>query len=169
MSDVTVRAAAITDAAAICRVYNQGIEDRVATLETELRSPEERQAWLTARGPRHPVVVAQRDGVVVGWGSLNQFNARPAYEHVADLSVYVDRAARGQGVGRQLLERLVELGRSIGYHKIVLAAFPTNRPGVALYERLGFTGRAQQAPDDVRARWGSCIGGHVEASWRCGG
>jgi phosphinothricin acetyltransferase len=134
-----VRAATLDDADAICRIYNQGIEDRVATLETELRTPEERRHWLASRGPRHPVIVADdQRGEVVGWGSLNVFNAREAYRFVADFSVYVDRAWRGKGVGRVLLERLVDLGRRHGYHKLVLSAFPTNESGMALYEKMGF-------------------------------
>ncbi len=136
---LSVRPAQGRDAEAICLIYNQGIEDRVATLEAELRTPDERLEWLTARGPRHPVLVATTDGHVVGWGSLNRFNPRPAYDHVADLSVYVERGWRGRGVGRRLLEALVETARQLGYHKMVLAAFPTNAAGMALYERLGFT------------------------------
>jgi len=136
---VTLRPAAASDAAAICLIYNQGIEDRVATLETELRTPAERREWLAARGPRHPVIVAEADGAIVGWGSLNVFNARPAYQHVADLSVYVERGWRGRGVGHRLLEGLVDRARAIGYHKMVLATFPTNAGGARLYERLGFT------------------------------
>ena len=138
MGEVSVRAAAAADAAAICVIYNQGIEDRLATLETELRTPDERHAWLAARTPRQPVVVAETAGQVVGWASLNRFNPRPAYDHVADISVYVERAWRGRGVGRQLLARLAELGRELGYHKLVLAAFPFNAAGMALYERTGF-------------------------------
>ena len=57
-----IRAATPADADAICRIYNQGIRDRVATLETEERTPEERAQWLEARGPRHPVLVAEADG-----------------------------------------------------------------------------------------------------------
>jgi len=136
---VTLRPARAGDAEAVCEIYNQGIEDRVATLETELRTPEERREWMAARGPRHPVIVAESAGVLVGWGSLNVFNARPAYCHVADFSVYVERAWRGRGVGHRLLERLIEIAREIGYHKMVLATFPTNTGGVRLYERLGFT------------------------------
>jgi L-amino acid N-acyltransferase YncA len=135
---VSVRPAAPKDAAAICRIYNQGIEDRVATLETELRTPTERLQWLSARGPRHPVIVAEVGRQVAGWGSLNSFNPRPAYDHVADLSVYVERQWRGKGVGRRLLGRLIELARGLGYHKMVLATFPFNSPGIALYQRLGF-------------------------------
>jgi phosphinothricin acetyltransferase len=135
---LSVRPAALADAAAVCRIYNQGIEDRLATLETEPRTPGERHQWMAARGPRHPVIVAEAAGDVVGWASLNRFNARPAYDHVADLSVYVERGWRGRGVGRCLLEGLVERARELGYHKLVLAAFPFNAAGVALYARLGF-------------------------------
>lgn len=138
MGDVSVRAATAADAAAICAIYNHGIEDRLATLEIELRTPAERAEWLAARGPRHPVVVAETGGQVVGWASLNRFNPRPAYDHVADLSVYVERGWRGRGVGRRLIERLVDLGRAHAYHKLVLAAFPFNTAGMALYERSGF-------------------------------
>lgn len=138
MSDYRVRAATTADAEAICRIYNQGIEDRVATLETELRTPEERAAWLAARGPRHPVIVAEDNGPIIGWGSLNQFNARDAYRHVVDFSIYVERAYRGRGVGKVMLARLIELAREQRYHKMVLSAFPSNSGGMALYERLGF-------------------------------
>lgn len=133
----SVRPARAADADAICAIYNEGIEDR-ATLETEPRTPEERRSWLAARDARYPVVVVESDGVVVGWASLNVFNARDAYRHVADISVYVARAARGKGAGTVLLGRLVALGREGGFHKLVLAGFPTNTASVALYRRLGF-------------------------------
>ena len=139
MSDLSIRRARATDAAAITMVYNQGIEDRVATLETELRTQEERRAWLAARGDRHPVLVAERGGQVLAWASLNPFNPRAAYAHVADLSIYVARGARGTGVGRALLARVIDEARSLGFHKMVLAAFPTNTAGMRLYARMGFT------------------------------
>jgi phosphinothricin acetyltransferase len=165
VSDYRVRPATEADAAAICRIYNQGIVDRVATLETELRTPEERRQWLAARGPRHPVIVVEiaspaavagaepatastrpptaRAGQAppaptVGWGSLNQFNPRDCYRHVVDFSIYVERAFRGKGVGTVMLARLVELAREHGYHKMVLSAFPSNTGGMALYEKMGF-------------------------------
>jgi phosphinothricin acetyltransferase len=138
MASIAIRAAEPADAAAIAVIYNQGIEDRLATLETETRSADERRRWLAARRLRHPVLVGEVGGHVVGWGSLNPFNSRPAYDHVADFSVYVERGWRGRGVGRRLLEALVVRGRELGYHKLVLAAFPFNAAGVALYRRLGF-------------------------------
>ncbi len=136
---LAVRDAALADADAICRIYNQGIEDRLATLETELRTPQERREWMTARGARHPVLVADLDGAVAGSASLNRFNPRAAYDHVADISVYIARDWRGRRVGRALLETLIVRARALGYHKLVLAAFPENAAGMALYARCGFT------------------------------
>ena len=135
---VIVRRATIDDVPAITRIYNQGIVDRVATLETDERDEDERRSWLASRGERHPVLVACRDRQIVGWGSLNSFNPRPVYRHVADLSVYVERDARGTGVGSTLLAALIAEGRRLAYHKVVLAAFPTNVAGVRLYQRHGF-------------------------------
>jgi L-amino acid N-acyltransferase YncA len=137
-----LRDATAADAEAICRVYNQGIEDRLATLETEQRTPQERREWLAARGPRHPVLVAEVAGgaapEVVAWGSLNVFNPRRAYDHVADFSIYVERSWRGRGVGRRLLEALIARARTLGYHKLVLSAFPFNPAGMQAYRRAGF-------------------------------
>ena len=136
---VRIRDATPDDAPAIARVYNQGIEDRTATLETELRSAEERAGWLASHGPRHPVLLAvDPGGAVLGRGSLNRFNPRAAYDHVADFSVFVEREMRGRGVGGALLDALEARARAIGYHKMVLAAFATNVPGTRLYERRGF-------------------------------
>ena len=164
MTGYRLRLASASDAEAICRIYNQGIEDRVATLETELRTPEERRHWLASRDERHPVIVAEveSEGVfgraeparaylrppsvqagltapaTIAWASLNIYNARAAYRFVADISVYVERGWRGRGVGRVMLEKLAELGRAHGYHKLVLSAFPGNATGMALYTKSGF-------------------------------
>jgi L-amino acid N-acyltransferase YncA len=134
-----IRDATADDTASIARIYNQGIEDRMATLETQLRTPDERAAWLAARVSRHPVLVAvDADNAAIGWASLNSFNPRPAYDHVVDISVSVARGERGRGVGDALLGALEQRARLLGYHKMVLAAFPTNAPGMRLYERHAF-------------------------------
>jgi phosphinothricin acetyltransferase len=90
MTDLAIRAAT-EDAAAICLIYNQGIEDRIATLEIELRTP---RAAAVAGGaePASSVFVAVVEETIVGWSSLNVQSAT-AYQHVADLSVYVDALA----------------------------------------------------------------------------
>src|SRR5713226_4734242 len=131
---ILIRPAVPADADAICTIYNQGIEDRQATLETTLRTPDERVAWLTGRSPRHPVLVA-RHGAVVGWASLNPFNPRPCYEHVADLSIYVASGARGTGVGSLLLDTLIWAAPGLGYLKLALDAFPFRLARCVRYAR----------------------------------
>jgi phosphinothricin acetyltransferase len=134
-----IRNATPDDAAAIARIYNQGIDDRLATLETAHRDAEERAGWMAAKGPRYPVLVAEDEsGEILGWGSLNQFNPRSAYDHVVDFSVYVAREARGRRIGSLLLDELESRARQLGFHKLVLAAFPHNDAGMKLYARHGF-------------------------------
>lgn len=135
----TIRLATLADAERIAEIHNQGIEDRLATLETELRSAADRVEWLAARDGRHPVYVLERDGVVMAWASINMFNPREVYRHVADFSIYVHRSARGMGTGSRLLDWVIQEARRLGFHKLVLNAFPTNGAGMALYARHGFT------------------------------
>ncbi|RMF84568.1 MAG: GNAT family N-acetyltransferase [Nitrospinota bacterium] len=137
-ADLYIREATFADLPALCEIHNQGILDRVATLDVEPHTLEEKEEWFTRHGPRHPVLVAEAGGEVVGWASLNTFNPRQAYQYVADLSVYVERRWRGKGVGRRLLETLIPLGKALEYHKIVLSAFPFNAAGMRLYQGQGF-------------------------------
>lgn len=135
---LTMRHATEVDIPAITRIYNEGISDRIATLETELRTEDERRSWLRGRGERYPVFVAEHGTEVVGWASINPFNPRAAYRYVADFSIYVARDARGKGVGSQLLAAIIDEARRLGYHKLVLAGFPFNAAGIHLYRRFGF-------------------------------
>ena len=119
------RRACMDDLDAIRRIYNQGIEDRLATLETGLRSFDDvAQWWDDHEG--FPVLVAIADGVIVGWASLNRFSHRCAHAEIADLSVYVARSHRGRGVGFALLRDLESQAIAGGFHKIVLHALTEN-------------------------------------------
>ncbi len=137
-AELTIRQASEADIPAITRIYNEGIVDRLATLETEQRTEDERRAWLLSRSERHPVLVAVQRGSVVGWASINPFNPRAAYRFVADFSIYVAREARGQGIGSRLMAAVIAEARRLGYHKLVLAGFPFNNAGMRLYRRFGF-------------------------------
>src|SRR5215471_16216407 len=137
--ELYIRAARFADLPLIQDIHNQGIADRVATLDTELRTVADTQLWFKRHGLRHSVLVAEAGGSIAGWASLNTFNVRPAYQYVADLSIYLARPWRGKGLGARLLSPLIALAGELGYHKIVLSAFPTNTAGMRLYARQGFT------------------------------
>ncbi len=132
------RAATPADAAAIARIYNQGIEERIATFETEPRTPAQIEAMLRERGDRWPMVVAERDGAVVAWAGTGPYRGRPCYEGVGEFSVYVDRGARGTGAGRAALAALVEACERRGLWKLVSRIFPENVASRALCARTGF-------------------------------
>jgi phosphinothricin acetyltransferase len=133
-----VRFARPADAFEIARIYNQGIEDRVATFETEPRSAEQIERVLVEKGDRYPTVVAEREGAVVAWAAASSYRSRPCYEGVGEFSVYVDRAARGSGAGRAALERLLDACEQRGFWKLVSRVFPENAASRALCRRLGF-------------------------------
>src|SRR5687768_15252246 len=101
-----VRPARLADAAAIAHIYNQGIEERIATFETDPRSVGDMQTWLTEREGRYPVIVAEQDGQVVAWASAGAYRARDCYAGVAEFSVYAERGARGTGAAQAALEGL---------------------------------------------------------------
>jgi L-amino acid N-acyltransferase YncA len=136
--EVAVRAADAHDLEAIRGIYNQGIEDRCATLETSPYDVEDIMAWWVQHDERYVVLVAEDQNCeTVAWASLNQFSHRCAHNAIADLSVYVARSRRGIGIGNVLLPDLVNRARGV-FRKIVLHALNDNLAGRRLYERLGF-------------------------------
>jgi phosphinothricin acetyltransferase len=132
------RLATPADAAAIAAIYNEGIADRVATFETEPRTPEQIAALLKDKGDKFPTVVAERDGTVVAWAGASAYRSRPAYAGVAEHSVYVARDARGTGAGRVTLNALCRLYAERGFWKILSRIFPENVASLALHEKCGF-------------------------------
>jgi phosphinothricin acetyltransferase len=135
---IRTRIATAADAATIAAIYNQGIADRIATFETEPRTPEQIATLLADKGDRYPTVVAERDGHVVAWAGAGPYRTRPAYSGVAEHSVYVARAARGSGAGRVTLNALCRLYAERGFWKIVSRIFPENTASLAVHEKCGF-------------------------------
>jgi len=134
---IAARAAGRDDLEAIRRIYNEGVEDRTATLETEPKSSEDMAAWWSDHDQRYAVLVAVEENAVVGWASLNRFSHRCAHNAIADLSVYVARSERGKGIGTILLRDLERHARE-AFHKIVLHALNDNAAGKRLYATAGF-------------------------------
>ena len=132
------RVAAEADAEAIARIYNEGIADRVATFETEPRTPGDIARGLLERSPRWPTVVVEREGGVIAWASASEYRSRPCYAGVAEFSVYVERDARGTGAGRAAMEALVRECEGRGIWKLVSRVFPENEPSRKLLAKVGF-------------------------------
>src|SRR3954453_19208028 len=128
------RTATAADTEAIARIYNEGIEDRVATFETRPRSAADVGAWLDGV---HPVVVEQ-GGDVVAFAATSNYRPRDCYPGIAEFSVYVARAARRRGAGRVAMEALLDAAEAAGFWKLLSRVIVENHASRALLRALGF-------------------------------
>lgn len=135
LSAMSARPATPADAAAIARIYNEGIEDRIGTFETRRRSAADIVAWFDGV---HPVVVVEEAGEVIAFASTSAYRARECYAKIAEFSVYVARARRGAGAGRAALAALIVAAAEAGVHKLVSRIFPENAASRSLCRALGF-------------------------------
>ena len=123
------------DAEAIARIYNEGIEDRVATFETRPRSAGDVRTWFDGV---HPIVVAEDQDRVLAFASTSTYRPRDCYAGIAEFSVYVAREARGRGAGRVVMEALIAASERAGFWKLVSRVFPQNTASLRLLKSLGF-------------------------------
>ena len=133
-----IRLAAAGDAEAVRRIYNHEVEHTTHTFDMVPRTLEEQQAWLEQRQGALGVLVAEIGGQVTGFASLSEYRARAAYRTSVESSVYVDEAARGQGLGRKLLAELVELATARGFHTMVARISGGHEASIRLHESAGF-------------------------------
>ena len=124
------------DAAAVTEIYNQGIEDRIATFETELRTVADIAPWFDhALGF---VSVTAPSGTVVGYAVAHPYSDRCCYRGIGEFSVYVRRSHRGRGVGQIAMAALIDASRAEGLWKLMSRIFPENRASLNLMARMGF-------------------------------
>ena len=134
---VCLRYAAVEDAPALLEIYRQYIETPI-TFEAELPPAAEFAKRIASFGSVYPYLVAEEDGRAVGYAYAHRFAERWAYQWGAELSVYLDRACRGRGLGRRLYETLMELLRLQGVRTVYGCVALPNPRSEALHEALGF-------------------------------
>jgi len=114
-----IRPAEDHDAAEIARIYHQATQDNLATFESFLVRPEDREQWMREHSDDYPLLVAEGNGKVLGWASLQPYHARPRIPGIVELLIYVDRDYRRHGVGRELMRAVEARARASGYFKII--------------------------------------------------
>jgi L-amino acid N-acyltransferase len=133
-----IRAVIPGDAAAISDIYNEAVLNSTATYQEITETLEDRLQWLAGHGPEHPVLVAEIDGVLAGWASLSRFHPRSAYRFTVENSVYIHVDHRRRGLGRALMEDLIERAHQLGYRSIVAGISGDQEPSLRLHHSLGF-------------------------------
>jgi L-amino acid N-acyltransferase YncA len=133
-----IRQATLEDLAAITEIYNEAILNTVATFDTQPKTLEEQEIWFADHGPRYPILVAERDSIIVGWASLTKWSDRCAYSDTAEASLYIKEREQGKGIGRKLLEAIIREGQEAGLHTVIARIAEGNGASIHLLESMGF-------------------------------
>jgi len=136
---VEIRKAVYTDVPAITGIYNEAILTTTATFDKEPKTTTSQRKWFKAHGPKNPIVVAVADGKVVGWASLSAYSDRCAYAETAEISVYVKKSFRNQGLGKKLMQAVLDAGKKAGLHTVISRIAGGNNVSINLHHELGFT------------------------------
>lgn len=135
------RLATLDDLPAIVAIYNSTIASREVTADTEPVSVESRLPWFHEHQPgRRPLWVieqGEREGII-GWISYSNFYGRPAYAGTAEVSIYIDQAWRGKGVGRYALRAAIAFAPQVKVHTLLGFIFGHNQASLALFAKFGF-------------------------------
>lgn len=122
----------------IVDIYNQIIPSRLATADLEPVGVASREAWFHSFTPTHPIWVMKDVDNIVGWVALEHFYGRPAYEHTAEISIYIDKSARHQGLGKRALDFVIKQLPDLGITAIVAYIFSHNLPSQKLFKSMNF-------------------------------
>lgn len=154
-----IRAAVESDLPSITEIYNQAVLRATGTFDTEPKTLEQQRDWFSRHGASHPVIVAEEAGKVVGWASVSPYSDRCAYARTAEVSVYIDEAARGRGLGGDLLEGILAAGKKAGILQVLARVTEGNEASLRLHAKRGFfeAGRLRQ----VGEKFGKVLDVHI--------
>lgn len=136
---IVLRQATVADAPAIAAIYNHEVDNTTATFDLVPRTLAEQEAWITARsGAFSAIVAVNPEGEVLGFGALSPYKERAAYRTSVEDSVYVDRSLARRGIGRLILEHLLDVARDSGFHAVFARIEASGAASRALHEACGF-------------------------------
>ncbi|HZQ47796.1 MAG TPA: GNAT family N-acetyltransferase [Verrucomicrobiae bacterium] len=133
-----IRPATESDLVAINGIYNHYVLHSTCTYQEEPEPLEDRRRWFDHHGDQYPVIVAEVDGQVTGWGSLSAFHERSAYRRTVENSVYVHHRHHQQGIGSLLLQALIVQARNLGHRAIIAGIDAGQTASVALHAKFHF-------------------------------
>lgn len=134
-----IRTATAADAQGLAEIYNHAVENTVAILNETLVDADNRAAWVAQRqGDGFPVLVAEEDGLILGYASYGPWRPFHGFRETVEHSVYVRAGQRGKGLGRKLMQALIEQAKADGLHMMVAAVTAGNDASIKLHENLGF-------------------------------
>jgi phosphinothricin acetyltransferase len=135
-----IRPAREDDAAALCEIFNEAVQDRLDTFDSEPRAVDDQRRSIAAaeQDPKHPILAADVRNWIAGWVALAPYDNRIALNDIGEIFIYVRRSFRSYGVGRQLMRAIQESAAKMGYRKLIGRILATNQDGLILCRATGW-------------------------------
>jgi len=133
-----IRVAREADLIAVNDIYNHYVLTSTCTYQEEPETIDDRRIWFQHHGAKHPIIVAELDEQVVGWGSLSPYHARSAYRYSTENSVYVRHDCHRRGIGTALLADLISRARALEHRAIIAGIDAEQTASAALHAKFGF-------------------------------
>lgn len=135
---MNIRIATINDAQQLLNIYAPYVLDSTFTFEYEVPSRQTFEARITSTLKTHPYLIAEADGVLLGYAYAHPFNEREAYQWSAEISVYIADSAKGQGIGRQLYQAIEEILKAQHVMQLLASITADNQNSVVFHEHMGY-------------------------------
>lgn len=140
MDHTKIRDAKEEDLASICEIFNQVIESGNVIYQDKLFTHEDMTPWYQNKKAKgYPVIVAEHNNQVIGFGACDIFRARECYSTTSELAVHLHKDFRGKGIGTKIIQELEKKSKDQGIHSMVACIDSGNTGSVRLHERLGFS------------------------------
>src|SRR6266852_3590913 len=135
-----IRHATEEDAASTCEIFNEAVQDRLETFNSDPRTVDDQrlQVAAAAQDPKHPILVADVRNWIAGWAALSSYDSRIALDDIGEVFIYVRRSFRSYGVGRQLMRSVQETAALLGYRKLIGRILAANHDGLLLCRATGW-------------------------------
>lgn len=137
--EVIIRPATAEDLPSILEIVNHAILNTTAIYDYDERSLAEQQAWFAEKQVSNfPVIVAESNKEVIGFGTYGAFRVKVGYRFTVEHSVYVNNKATGKGIGKLILQKLIDLAREQNYHTMIGVIDASNAGSIEFHKRFGF-------------------------------
>lgn len=133
-----IREVKLSDAKAIVDIYNYYILNTNITFEEKQLTVDDMEERIIEKTTKHPWIVYERNGQVIGYAYLSGWHSRSAYRYSNEASIYLDRNEKGHGIGKELFSKLLEISKGYGVHTIVSGITIPNKESISLHEKFGF-------------------------------
>ena len=135
---VIIRDASFDDLEEITSIYNEAIKKTVATFDTKEKSIYEQEKWFQEHGEKNPILVAEDEDSIIGWAALSKYSTRCAYSETAEISLYIKPNYQGKGIGKKLINNIINAGEKVGLHVVIARITEGNEKSVYLHKKVGF-------------------------------